>query len=151
MRGFHVLKWLRNVPISRKLYFTVGIMGLLIVIELGTLTFANNTLSSVRALVSAEGSWSKGQKDAAYHLQKYGRSHKEEDYKDYLQSLKVPMGEHKTRLELLKANPEYEVARQGFLEGDVHPDDIDGAIKLLRRFHNIYYIGKAINIWTTGD
>jgi len=44
-----------------------------------------------------------------------------------------------------------DVARQGFLEGRFHPDDIDGAISLFRRFHSIYYINKAIHVWTTGD
>jgi len=47
-----------------------------------------HTLSSVRAYVGAEGLWSKAQKDAAYSLQKYGRSHDEQDYKDYQGFLK---------------------------------------------------------------
>src|SRR5436305_1594038 len=100
MRRFLILKWLRDVPISRKLYFTVGIMGLLIIMELGTLTFAIRTLSSVRAYVGAEGLWSKAQKDAAYQLQKYGRSHNEQDYKEYQRFLAVSQGDHKARLEL---------------------------------------------------
>ena len=40
-----------------------------------------------------------------------------------------------------------EVARQGFLEGRNHPDDVDGMIELFRNFKNIYYIEKAITIW----
>ena len=40
-----------------------------------------------------------------------------------------------------------EVARQGFLEGRNHPDDIGGMIKLFRNFKDIYYIRKAIIIW----
>ncbi|MES1219543.1 MAG: ATP-binding protein, partial [Bacteroidota bacterium] len=41
--------------------------------------------------------------------------------------------------------------RRGFLKGRVHDDDIDGIIKVLRRFHKISYIKKAISIWTQGD
>ncbi len=144
-------KWLGNVPIARKLYVTVGIMALLIAIELCTLYFAISTLSSVRALVGAEGLWSKAQKDAAYFLQKYGNSHNEGDYDAYLGYLTVPLGDHKTRLELLKEHPDFNIARQGFLEGRIHPDDIDGAINLFRRFHNVFYIKKAIMIWSAGD
>ena len=81
INNFFVFKWLRNVSISKKLFFTVGIMAFLITIELGTLMFSIRTLSSVRALVGAEGLWSKAQKDAAYSLRKYGRSHDENDYK----------------------------------------------------------------------
>jgi two-component system, sensor histidine kinase len=139
------------MPISRKLYFTVGIMGLLIMIELGTLTFAIRTLSSVRAYVGAEGLWSKAQKDAAYSLQTYGSTQDESDFRDFENYLKVPMGDRKTRLELAKKHPDMNIARQGFIEGRVHPDDIDGAIKLFRRFHSIYYIDQAIKVWTKGD
>ncbi len=146
-----VVKWLKNVSIAKKLYFTVGIMGLLIVIELCTLFFAINTLSSVRAYVGAEGLWSKAQKDAIYNLQKYGITHDEKDFKAYQDFLKVNLGDHKTRLELEKKDPNFEIARQGFLEGRFHPDDIDGAIKLVRRFHDVYYIARAIEVWRKGD
>ena len=72
MRDF--FKRLRNISISKKLYFTMGIMALLIIVELATLWFSVGTLSSVRAFVGGEGLWSKAQKDAIYHLEKYGRS-----------------------------------------------------------------------------
>jgi len=151
MKKFFFLKWLRNISIARKLYFTVGIMGLLIATELGTMTFAIKTLSSVRAYVGAEGLWSKAEKDAAYTLQKYGRSHNENDYLEYLNFLKVSLGDSKYRMELMKKHPDLHIAREGLLEGRVHPDDIDGAIKLFTRFSNIYYIHKAIVIWAKGD
>jgi len=34
----------------------------------------------------------------------------------------------------LQKRPDMDVARQGFLEGRFHPDDIDGAISLFRAF-----------------
>lgn len=126
-------------------------MALLIAVELMTMLFAIHTLSSVRALVSAEGLWSKAEKDAVYNLQKYGASYDEADYLQYSKFLKVNLGDRKTRLELLKPEPDMTIAREGFLEGRFHPDDIDGAIKLLRRFHSISYISHAIEVWTRGD
>ena len=126
-------------------------MAMLIAIELFTLWFAINTLSSVRALVGAEGLYSKAQKDGIYTLTRYSLTHDEEDYNRYLEFMSVPLGDHKTRLELEKQNPDYAVARQGFLEGRIHSDDIDGMISLLRRFHNITYIKRAISLWTRGD
>jgi two-component system, sensor histidine kinase len=142
---------LKDVSITKKLYFTVGIMAVLIVFELFTLWFSIQTLSSVRAFVGAEGLWSKAQKDAVYQLSKYCRTHNEEDFKAFQGFMSVPLGDHMTRLELLKPKPDLSIARAGFLQGRIHPDDIDGMINLVRRFHNISYINRAIRIWAQGD
>src|SRR6516164_11337570 len=66
--GYLLYRRFRNVSIARKLYFTVGIMALLIGVELFVLLFCLNTLSSLRAYVGGEGLWSKAQKDAVFHL-----------------------------------------------------------------------------------
>ena len=145
------LQRLKDISIKKKLYFIVGTMAVLIAVELLTLWFAIHILSSVRAFVGAEGLWSKAQKDAVYQLGKYYRTFNENDYKAFQNFMAVPLGDHKTRLELLKKNPDLNIARQGFLEGRIHPDDIDGMIKLVRRFHDINYLHKAIGIWAEGD
>ena len=99
---------LNDISIKKKLYFIVAAMAILILVELVTLWFAIHTLSSVRALVGAEGLWSKSQKNAIYQLSKYSRTLKEVDYREFQNFLfAVPLGDHKTRLELLKARPEY--------------------------------------------
>lgn len=140
-------KKLRNISISRKLYFTVGIMALLVAVEMSTLWFAVSTLSSVRAYVGGEGLWSKAEKDAVYHLRVYAHSHNEKDYQAFRESLKVPFGDKKTRIELQKPNPDLQIARQGFIEGRNHPEDVDGMINLIRRFNRVSYLHKAIIIW----
>jgi signal transduction histidine kinase len=151
MSGISLINRLRNVSIAKKLYFTVGIMATLIAIELMILMFAINTLSSVRTLVGAEGLWSKAQKGATISLQKYSASRDEKDYAEYLDYLTVNLGDRKARLELLKGKPITGVVRQGFLEGRLNPDDIDGVIHLLRRFYGISYISNAIGYWSKGD
>jgi hypothetical protein len=80
---------LKDISIARKLYFTVGIMALLVTVELCTLWFSVNTLSSVRSFVNGEGLWSKAQKDAIYSLLVYGHSHNEKDYHDFNNFLNV--------------------------------------------------------------
>ncbi|MGZ4039859.1 MAG: sensor histidine kinase, partial [Bacteroidia bacterium] len=147
MRNFLLFRWFRNVSISRKLYFTIGVMALLIGFELFALFFSIHTLSSVRAYVEGESLWSKAQKDACYHLLKYGIEWDEKDYAQFQSFMKIPIGDSKARKELLKQNPDWEVARKGFLEGRNHPEDIEGMIKLFRRFHSISYIDKAIYYW----
>ncbi len=143
--------WFKNITIARKLYFTVGIMATLIAIELAVLIFSINTLSSVRAYVAGEGLWSKAQKDAMFQLLKYGHSHNEEDYLKYIEFMKVPLGDRKTLVELSKQSPDMEISRQGFIEGRNHPEDVDGMIRLFRRFNNISYIQRAIMAWTNAD
>src|SRR3954470_12685371 len=93
---------LKNISISKRLYFIVGTMAMLIAVELITLWFAIHTLSSVRAFVGAEGLWSKAEKDAVYQLRKYSVTRDETDYKSFLSFLSVPLGDHLTRMELLK-------------------------------------------------
>jgi PAS domain S-box-containing protein len=151
MKGVSLFKWFRNVSIAKKLYFTVGIMATLVAIELGALIFSINTLSAVRAYVSGEGLWSKAQKDAMYQLLRYSSTHDEADYKKFKEFMKVSGGDHKTLVELNKPNPDMAVAREGFIEGRIHKDDVDGMIKLFTRFNRIYYINKAIKAWQSAD
>lgn len=126
-------------------------MALLVTVELCTLWFAVSTLSSVRSFVNGEGLWSKAEKDAVLSLNLYAYTHNEEDYRAYQDFLKVPLGDKKARMALLKPKPDLEAARQGFLEGRNHPDDIDGMIKLVLRFHNVYYLQKAFTYWIEAE
>jgi signal transduction histidine kinase len=151
MKKRSTIQRIKDVPISRKLFIIVGTMAVLIVLELFVLWFAVHTLSSVRAFVGAEGLWSKAEKDAVYTLNKYARTHNEKDYANFEKFMSVPLGDHKTKAELLKENMNIDSARQGFIEGRVHPDDVDGMIKLMRRFHDISYLNKAISLWSQGD
>jgi len=122
---------LNDVSISRKLYFTIGFTALLITIELCTLWFSITTLSAVRSYVGGEGLWSKAQKDAIMNLREYAHTHNEKDYLEFKNFLAVPYGDKAARIELEKANPDFDIARQGLLKGRNHPDDIDGMMKLL--------------------
>lgn len=80
-------------------------------------------------------------------MYRYAVLHTHQDYVLFYEFMKVPIGDGEARQELLKENPDMETARQGFLEGRNHPDDVDGMIKLVMRFNNISYIERAIAIW----
>jgi signal transduction histidine kinase len=145
--GFFLYRWFRDISIARKLYFTVGTMALLIGVELFVLFFSLGVLSSLRAYVGGEGLWSKAEKDAVFHLYRYGVSRTEKDYQLFEQFMRVPMGDAAARRELLMGNPDINATRAGFLEGRNNPDDIDGMISLFARFGDVFYIKKAIKIW----
>ena len=147
-----IRRWFKDISIAKKLYFTVGIMALLIAIELGVLIFSINTLSSVRAYVGGEGLWSKAQKDGLYQLLKYARTHNEADYEEFKGFMKVNQGDHKARIELSKGpRANLDSVRDGFIEGRNDPGDVDGMIKLFLRFHSDKYISRAIVAWTKAD
>ncbi|MES2808077.1 MAG: response regulator [Bacteroidota bacterium] len=151
MQSFFLEKWFKNIPISKKLYFTIGIMALLIVMELFTLSFAINTLSAVRSFVAGEGLWSKAQKDAVASLRLYAYTHDEKDYQAFQEFLKVPLGDGKARQALAQQIPDREAARQGFIEGRNHPDDIEGMINLVLRFSKVKYIAQSIYYWSAAE
>lgn len=141
----------RRISIATRLYFVVGIMGLLIVLELLTLRFAMQKLSAVRAFVGGEGLWSKAQKNAVFSLQRYASTKNEKDYEQFLAFLSIPEGDHIARIELKKPNPDREIVRKGFLQGGIHPDDIDPMIDLLQRFYWVSQLDRAIKAWTAAD
>jgi len=143
-------RW-RDLAISKKLLLVVGIMAALILGELLTLRFAMYTLSAARAFVGGEGLWSKSQKNATVSLLRYDRTKDEVDFAAFLSFLEVPEGDHRARLELLKPVPDLEIVRAGFLQGHIHPDDIQPMVDLLRRFYWIQYLARAIEVWTQGD
>lgn len=151
MRSFFLEKWFKNIPISKKLYFTIGIMALLIMMELFTLSFAISTLSAVRSFVGGEGLWSKAQKDAVASLRSYAYSHDEKDYQDFKSFLKVPLGDGKARKALAQTHPDIEAAKEGFIEGRNHPDDVNGMINLVLRFSQVKYIAHSIFYWTKAE
>ncbi len=142
---------LKNVSITKKLYCVVGTVALLITLGLFTLWFSISTLSSLRAFIGAESLWSKAQKDAVYHLEKYSNTHNEADYKQFQEFMKVPFAYHKALVELICNEPNIEKAHNAFIEGHNHPKDADGMIKLFTRFKNNMYVSKAINTWIEGD
>jgi diguanylate cyclase (GGDEF)-like protein/PAS domain S-box-containing protein len=117
----------------------------------GLSDFSIDILSGSRAYVEGESLWSKAQKMAVLHLNRYAYSHDESDYRAYLKAISVPLGDRKARQELEKSQPDLELARRGFLEGHNHPDDVDGMIHLFRNFKDIRFMRKPIAIWTEGD
>jgi len=148
-----VFRRFRDISIAKKLYFTVGIMALLIAVELAVLVFSINTLSSVRAYVGGEGLWSKAQKDALYQLLKYARTHNEADYAKFEGFMKVNQGDHKARKEMSKPGGDINlsVAEEGFYEGRNDQEDLSRMVKLFLRFHSNKYIHRAIVAWTKAD
>jgi len=108
-------------------------------------------LSGARAYNKGESEYSKGQKDASASLVKYIYLGDETDYTSFLKNIRVCQGDRNARIALSSANVNYDAARQGFLQGRNHPEDIDLMIWVFTHFKNLPMFKKAIEIWVNGD
>ena len=113
--------------------------------------FSFGVLSSVRAYVGGESRWSKAQKDAVFHLQKYAITRAPQDLGRFHENISVPLGDHSARLEMNKSNPDIQKVRQGFIQGGNDVDDIDGMFDLYRRFERVSFMRQAIQAWESAD
>jgi diguanylate cyclase (GGDEF)-like protein len=132
----------------------VAIIWMFAAIVLFLLILANfslGLLSSARAYVGGESLWSKAQKDAVFHLQKYAVGRDPEELRQFHANLAVPLGDHEARVEMDKPNPDLQKVWQGFVRGGIHVDDIDGMVTLYRRFEWISFMQRAIRAWKEGD
>ncbi|WP_394789558.1 diguanylate cyclase domain-containing protein [Rhodoferax sp.] len=120
----------------------------------GTLGFAYYSmglLSSARAFVGGESLWSKAQREAIYSLSRYASTRDERDYQAYTSALAVILGDRQFRLELEKPEPDMQISRSGLLQGQNHPDDIDGMVSLFRNFRHVEEIDRAVSLWAEAD
>jgi len=147
----HLLSTWRNVPLTKKVFFLVGTMIVLVVFELIILSYAMTNLSAVRTYVAGEGEWSKSQKNAFYAFQRFAKTKNQDDYEQIFKALEVVDGDNIARVELNKKDPNLALVKQGFLQGRVHPEDIDNSIYFFRRFQHFYYMKRAIYSWQKGD
>ncbi len=146
-----LLYWLDDLPVASKLTLIVLLFVAVIVGMVAIGKLSADVLSSVRAYVQGEGHWAKAHRDAVYYLVRYSHNGDEDDYRRYQAALSVNLGDRQARIELQKREPDYTRARQGFLQGRVHPDDIDEVIWIFRRFGHLGHLQRAIELWTQGD
>ena len=135
-------KWLNIVIASM-------VMIILVMVLLGM--FGMETISGLRSFVGGEGLWSKSQKNATIHLVRYAYSRNERDYDAFKEYLEIPFGAKRSRLELEKADPDLDVAHQGFIDAGAHPLDVETMARLFRWFRDFEHIDRAIGIWERGD
>jgi PAS domain-containing protein len=146
-----VEKTVRRITTLNHVYLIIAIFVALIIILITLIQLQMNALMGVRAFVGAEGLWAKAQKDATRSIEHFALTHNEDDFKSYLQYMKVPLGDYAARIELQKPNPNLDIARGGFLNGGNHPEDIEYMINLFIRFEHFSFMSDAISHWTLAD
>lgn len=145
------LSWLGRTTIATKLVVIVLVFVVVIGAVMGLFSLAYNITSGVRAYIGGEGLWSKGQKDAVYHLSRYIGTGDERDYRDFRTAIALPLGDRKARLEMEKPVYDFETVRQGFVEGGNAAEDVPHMIFLFRRLGSMPYFGQAIVVWREAE
>lgn len=146
-----MLKIWKDLSVTKKLYAVIGVMTCLVTLELLTLLFAMNTLSTVRAFIGGNSNWSKAQKDATYNLNLFLNTKEEKYFSEFQRHIKICLGDRNARLELLKIKPNFDLAYSGLIEGGLHPEDIPGIVRMVRYFKKFPYIKDSLEIWARGD
>ena len=137
--------------VMRRYWPTVALLVGMTTLQVSVAGFSLYLLSGVRAYVTGESLYSKGQKDAQIYLLDYSEFHRETDYQGLQRALSVPIADRVAREALQKPEPDLEVARQGFIDGGNHPDDVAALILLFRWFSRTPLMSEAIITWTEGD
>ena len=128
-----------------------GSILVLLVLALAVTLAVLELKSGLRAYVTGESLWSKGQQNAVYYLDRYAEQGNPEDLRRARQALAVPLGDRQARKALERSPPDIEQARDGYLRGDNHPRDIDRLIWLYRHFSDVSHFREAVNLWREGD
>ncbi|MFC6655703.1 GGDEF domain-containing protein [Roseibium salinum] len=114
-------------------------------------SFSLQVVSSLRAYVTGESLWSKGQREAIYYLDRYINSADPAFLQRYRQAIAVPLGDREARLALEAEPPDRSRAVEGFLKGGLHPDDIPGVIMLFENFRWFPHMADSIEAWRNAE
>jgi len=123
----------------------------IVTVQLLVAVISIDVMSAVRAYITGESLYSKGQKDAHINLVEYSEHFRDEDYQKFLSALAVPIGDRIAREALQKSPPDKEAARRGLLAGGTQDHEIPGVIRLFLGFHKTPLMADAIATWTRGD
>ena len=108
-------------------------------------------MSAGRAYVDGESRWSKAQRDALLSLMRYRDTCDPGDWLRYQQYLRVPHGDLLARQTMEAPALNFALAREGFLQGDNHPDDVDGMVFVFRYLRWFPEIREAVEDWRAAD
>ena len=149
-KGF-IFRLITNLTITKKMAAILFLFTLVLIITITACFFTVETISTIRAYIGGEGSYSKAQKDAVYYLFKYSSSFKEPDYKHFLENMKIPLAGQRARVELEKSDANMDVACEAFITARLHPDDVKNMTRLFKTLRHLSYMDEAINQWAASD
>lgn len=113
--------------------------------------YGNKALLGTKGYIIGERHWSVAQKQSVVSLIQFAMYGDERFYEEFNEHLEVIMGDRQARQILSSETPDYQVAYEGFLLGNLNEDEIDSMIWLFENFSHITFMQKAIEIWKEAD
>ncbi len=142
-------KFLRSKPGSYTLI--IGMFLSLLVVALAASSFAIEIVNDTRAYSTGEGRYSKAQKLAVLDLYRYAHTAHVSDYQAFLGHIAIPRGDKAAREALTASPADRDAAEKGFLEGQNHPRDVGGLVRLFRWFSWWRPFAEATADWRAAD
>ena len=142
-----------NIKLKRRMKFRV-IVASLISLGLVAIIFTMMLIriqSGVTAYLSGLSLWSRGQLETVRQSEQYARTGNPEALIEARTWYQIPYGDMLARPEMQKAEPDFEIARQGLLQGGNHPEDIERMIWLFHFFQDAPYFRDAVLAWQETD
>lgn len=113
--------------------------------------YVAEVMDNVRAYIRGENLWAKAQFSAVNELYRYVYTGDVTHLDAFYDYLTVNEGDRQARETLQSDAPDLAIAFDGFSKGGNHPDDIPGLISFFRNYQSVYYLEKAITIWSEAD
>mgnify|MGYP003654057468 FL=1 len=107
--------------------------------------------SGVSAYLSGLSLWSRGQLETVRQSELYASTGDPSILVQARNWYQVPLGDLRARQQMEQGQFDYEIARQGLLQGGNHPDDAERMIWLFKAFQHAPYIRNAIEAWQETD
>jgi diguanylate cyclase (GGDEF)-like protein len=123
----------------------------IILTQAAVASFSMQMVSSLRAYVTGESMWSKGQHDAIYYLGRYIDTGSTDFLDRFHASMSIPEGDRAGRLALEEMPPDIEASSAGFIAGGNHPSDVPGLIWLFQYFRWFSHLDQAIGHWRVAE
>ena len=122
-----------------------------ILIQMAVGGFSVYTLSAIRAFVTGESLWSKGQHQAVNELTAYLDTGDPDVFKRFERSIDVPLAYRRGREAIERQPPDTVAAGRGFIEGGTEPEDIPSVLWLFHNFRGFPYLERAMTEWKEAD
>ena len=136
---------------SRSLAIIALTFVVMLLVALAASWMALEIVNATRAYATGEGRYSKAQKIAVLNLHRYAASGLASDYQAFLAATVIPRGDRMARVALEQSPADTVSAAAGFLQGENHPDDVQGMIRLFHWFSWWQPFAAAAEDWREGD
>lgn len=108
-------------------------------------------MSSLRIVVGGESLWSKGISAALINLNKYAQTGSAIDIERFQKSFAITAGVSNARKALDAGGKDKQAIRQGLLQGENHPSDIDALLRILPYLWNLEALAPTQTLWRQAD